>query len=123
MDDRERVTLIRAGNELFNKGEIEKAVRIFEKTSYKDGLARVGDYYFYEKKMPLMAFGYYKKADMKNKINEIYERMIYALGKWIRDEKPGVEKNPPQEDVKIKISPKLKILAEEILRDAETLQK
>ncbi len=96
------------------------AVEIFEKTGYRDGLTRVGDYFFYDKKMPLIAFKYYKMANRKDKVDEIFERMIFALSKWvgeenIKDEKPPVKvKLPP-----LKVSPKLKILAEEILRREE----
>ena len=115
MDKKERVALIRKGNELFNKGEIDKAIEIFLKTDYKDGLIRIGDFYFYDKKMPLIAFKFYKRANMKQKVNEIFERMIFALSKWIGEDKVVSTKAPSPKLPPVKISPKLKILAEEIL--------
>ncbi len=123
IDSRERAALIRKGNELFNGGEIDKAIKIFIQTDYKDGLARTGDYFFYEKKSPLMAFKFYKMANMHDKVNEIFERMIFALSRWIGEDKvkdmPAPSKN---ESIPVKISPKLKILAEEIIRDSEKRQ-
>lgn len=120
MDKKERAALIRKGNELFNNGQIDEAIKIFVKTGYKDGLARIGDLYYYDKKSPLLAFKFYKMANMHERVNEIFERMIFALGKWLGEDKmksapmPGKEKTIP-----VKISPKLKILAEEILKNNE----
>ncbi len=123
-DKKERVALIRKGNELFNNGEIDKAIKIFLQTDYKDGLARVADFYYFDKKQPLMAFKFYKMANMHNKVNEIFERMIYALSKWIGDDKLKENAGQPEEEsIQVKVSPKLKILAEEILRDNEKASK
>jgi hypothetical protein len=120
MDEKERIALIRKGNEFFNTGEIESALKIFIKTDYKDGLVRIGDYYFYEKKQPLTALDFYKKANMTAKVNEIYERMMYALNKWIVDDKDknkNIEnKHDSGSTVEVKFSPKLKKVAEEILK-------
>ena len=87
MDEKERIALIRKGNEFFNSGQIDNAIKIFVKTDYKDGLVRIGDYYFYEKRQPLTALGFYKKANMKKKVDEIYERMMYALNRMIVEDK------------------------------------
>ncbi len=124
LDKKERAALIRKGNELFNKGEIDKALKVFLQTDYKDGLARVGDFYYFDKKMPLMAFKFYKLANMHGKVNEIFERMIFALSQWIGEDKLKEEKRPPESGPPpLKVSPKLKILAEEILRDEEERKK
>ena len=120
MDKKERIALIRKGNELFNKGDIEKAVKIFIKTDYKDGLVRVGDFYFYDKKMPLTAFKFYKMANMHNKVDEIFERMMFALSKLIGEDRFKEGSLPKQNDLpQIKVSPKLKLMAEEILKGAK----
>jgi hypothetical protein len=120
MDEKERIALIRKGNEFFNKREIDNALKIFIKTNYKDGLARIGDYYFYEKKQPLTALDFYKKANMDTKVNEIYERMMYALNRWIvedKDKNKNYEnQQSPEETVQVKFSPKLKKAAEDILK-------
>ncbi len=112
MDDKERVALIRKGNMLFNEGDIEKASVIFIKTRYMDGLTRVADYYFFDKRQPLTALKYYKAVNRQDKVREIYDRMVFALGKLLgKDTGPKVELPP------LKVPLKLKILAEEILRD------
>ncbi len=120
MDKKERIELIRKGNELFNKGEIEKAAVVFRKTGYRDGLTRIGDHYFYEKKQPLIALKYYKMVNKVEKVNEIFERMVFALGKWlgedtVKGESPAQKVDRKVELPPLKVSPKLKILAEEIL--------
>jgi hypothetical protein len=109
MDKKERVQLIRKGNELFNNGKIEEATKIFLLVKYIDGIIRVADYYFYEKRQPLYALRFYKAANRQDKVNEIHERMLFALGKML-GKKQKVELPP------LKVSPKLKIYAEEILR-------
>ncbi len=114
MDDKSRVKLIRKGNELFNNGDIEKAIVIFVKTGYRDGITRVADYYFYEKRLPLNALPYYKMVNRQDKVDEINERMFFALGKML-----GKKENQKVELPPLKVPPKLKILAEEILRDQE----
>ncbi len=114
MNEKDRVKLIRYGNQLFNDGDIEKAIEVFTKTGYRDGLTRVADYYFYDKRQPLVALTYYKMVNRTDKVNEIYERMFFALGKLLGKETDSSIKLEP-----VKVSPKLKILAEEILRDHE----
>jgi hypothetical protein len=56
-----KVRLNRRGNELFNKGDIEAARRIFQTTGYSDGLIRVGDRYLSQKR-PLDALKMYRLA-------------------------------------------------------------
>jgi hypothetical protein len=80
------------GNQAFNQGDYPKARDYFTKAQYKDGLIRLGDYYMYEKRLPLLAYGYYKKAGAAAKIEDIRMRMISALSHWLgRDVfKPGM---------------------------------
>jgi hypothetical protein len=112
MEQKQRVELIRKGNELFNKGDVETAAKAFIKTAYRDGLTRVADYYFFDRRLPLNALPYYRMANRQDKVNEIYERMFFALGRMIGGAQPIKVELPP-----LKVSPKLKIIAEEILRD------
>lgn len=112
MDEKERVQLIRLGNELFNKGEIDKAAKLFLRTDYRDGITRVGDYYYFDKKLPLVALRYYRIVKRSDRVTEIFDRMVFALGSLLgKNTAPAVHLPP------LKVSPKLKILAEEILRD------
>ncbi|TGM61864.1 hypothetical protein [Leptospira adleri] len=87
MDSRERAETIREGNRAFNDGDIRKARDLFIKADYKDGLIRLGDHFMYEKKMPLLAYGYYKKAGYQKRIDEIFQRMMWALSQWIGADK------------------------------------
>lgn len=96
MDSKERARLIREGNAAFNEGDIRKAREIFIKTGYKDGLIRMGDYFMYEKKLPLLAYGYYRKAGYAPKTNEIFQRMLYALSIWIGADKFKIQNQKPQ---------------------------
>lgn len=89
---KERLQLIRHGNELFNRGEIEKAARIFITTSYKDGLIRIGDYYYFERKEPLKAFKYYLEAKYEKRINELTERMARVLKRWLNEDSTDPER-------------------------------
>ncbi|MCB1189936.1 MAG: hypothetical protein H7A23_18150 [Leptospiraceae bacterium] len=87
MDSKTRSELIREGNTAFNEGNYTKARDIYIKTNYKDGLIRLGDYYMYDKKLPMLAYGYYKKAGYQQKVDEIFQRMIWALSQLIGKEK------------------------------------
>lgn len=87
MDSSTRAQLIRDANTAFNAGDIRKARELYLKTNYKDGLVRMGDYFMYDRKLPMLAFGYYKKAGMQSKVDEIFQRMIFALSTWIGKDK------------------------------------
>jgi hypothetical protein len=120
MDDKQRVELIRLGNESFNNGDIPKAAALFIKTGYRDGLTRIADYYFFDKRQPLVALKYYKMVNRQDKVNEIFERMVFALGRLLgKETAPKLKVELPP----LKVSPKLKILAEEILRNNQAADK
>ena len=76
----EKAALNRKGNELFNRGEMEKARRIFITTGYSDGLSRIGDYY--KKKGRLVdALQMYWTAHNKKKSDELcVELSIFIKG-------------------------------------------
>ena len=119
MTEKERVALIRKGNELYNAGKIEEAIRIFTATGYKDGLTRVGDMFFFDKKMPIIAYKYYKLAGRTDRSNDIFERMIFALQSLVKAGDGDVPAAPKISLPEPKVSPKLRIAAEEILRRNE----
>ena len=87
MDPKERAALIREANQAFNEQDYSKARKLFIQTDYKDGLIRMGDYFMYEKRLPILAYGYYKKAGYQKKVDEIFQRMIWALSQWIGEDK------------------------------------
>lgn len=83
---KERIILIRKGNELLNNGDIEKAERIFVTTAYKDGLIRIGDYYYFDKKNVFKALNLYLEAKYEKRIRELTERMALVLKKWMNED-------------------------------------
>ena len=89
LSPRNRLILIRKGNELFNNGQIEKAARIFVTTAYKDGLIRVGDYYYFDMKDSLKALHYYMEAQYKKRIREVSERMAGVIKRWLTEDTRG----------------------------------
>lgn len=117
MDKSEKVQLIRKGNELFNEGNVYQALQIFVKTEYRDGILRAADYLYYDQKQPLAALKFYQMIKRQDRVDEIYGRMMFAFSKLVKEEDKNSEVD--EEEIEVKVHPKLKILAEEILRDDE----
>jgi hypothetical protein len=84
VDSSQKAALIRRGNELFNRGEISTASRIFVTLRYSDGLIRVGNY-LYEKGEPLEAIRMYWLARDRHHIDEMSQRMAQVLRTWLHD--------------------------------------
>ncbi|MFP4115406.1 MAG: hypothetical protein ACOC2Y_03255 [Spirochaetota bacterium] len=80
----QRSALIRRGNELFNKGSIDQAKRVFITTRYTDGLIRIGDYYM-KKNQPLEAFRMYWLAPERRKSDYLIERMAGVVRGWLKE--------------------------------------
>lgn len=116
MDQSERVLLIRKGNELYNQKKYDDAIRLYLKAKYMDGIMRVADYYFYDLKQPLTALKFYKLINRKDRIDEINARMMYAFNRMLTDQ-PAKTEESGSDEIEVKVHPKLKILAEEIIRD------
>ncbi|MEL3909185.1 MAG: hypothetical protein P1P64_09310 [Treponemataceae bacterium] len=74
----QKIVLNRKGNELFNKGRIEMAAKIFATTGYSDGLNRVGDF-FYKKNEKLVALKYYKLANNKHNVDIIIQDLTQVI--------------------------------------------
>jgi len=117
MDGRERAEIIRRGNELFNQGSINEAIKLFVKARYGDGILRVADVYYYDKKQPLIALRFYRMINRKDRMDEIFARMMFAFKKLVTDKPAGSPED--NSDIEVKIHPKLRLLAEEIIRDTE----
>jgi hypothetical protein len=81
-----RIALIRKGNELFNNGRIDLAKKIFLTTLYVDGLVRLGDRYFEEKK-PLEAFRMYWIARHTSKKETFVQKMTSIIQQWLHEER------------------------------------
>ena len=82
-----KIELIRAGNVAFNDKDYKKARELFVAAGYMDGLIRLGDHYMYERRLPLLAYGYYKQANAKKQMADIHQRMVGAIAMWIGHDK------------------------------------
>ncbi|MBE7436983.1 MAG: hypothetical protein HS115_00915 [Spirochaetales bacterium] len=87
VQEKDRIELIRQGNEAFNKKDFVRARECFLKADYQSGLIRLGDYYMYERRLPLLAYGYYKKARAHSKVEDLQRRMIGAFAQWVGQDK------------------------------------
>lgn len=116
MDQSERVLLIRKGNELYNQEKYDDAVKLYLKAKYMDGILRVADYYYYDLRQPLAALKFYKLINRKDRIDEINARIMYAFNRMLSEQPVKAEESGSSE-IEVKVHPKLKILAEEIIRD------
>jgi len=91
----DRSALIRKGNELFNtlKNEwnydtLKEVSECFVAADYQDGLLRLADWLYYDKRLPLLAMSYYKKVPTKlsqSRLNEITQRMILAIRHLLKE--------------------------------------
>ena len=84
-DSTTRSQLIRRGNEFFNCGKYNAAEKIFVTTDYKDGLVRLGDYYFEEGNM-YNAARFYFMADNQNKIDTFCEKAANVITRWLNEQ-------------------------------------
>lgn len=85
IDKYDKLLLIRKGNELFNKGNIKLAAKIFLTTGYKDGLIRIGDYYLFEKRDVAKALKYYKLSGYKKREELLAENIANLLKVWLKE--------------------------------------
>ncbi|MFN4244990.1 MAG: hypothetical protein ACK4F9_02445 [Brevinematia bacterium] len=106
MTEKDRIELIRKGNQLFNEGKIEEAAKIFLATDYKDGLVRVGDHYFYQEKRFFKAFLYYKKANYSKRLEEVYKKWAKVIHFLLEEDKEVQKLNNDQKDEKLQ-NPKI----------------
>jgi len=82
----QKTVLNRKGNELFNRGDFDSAKRIFLTTGYSDGIIRLGDYYYNNKRV-LDAFQMYCLAPAPGKKNLIVEKMAAVIQYWLNYER------------------------------------
>jgi hypothetical protein len=84
MESRDRVLLIRKGNEFWQKGDVVAAERIFITVNYADGLIRLGDYY-HGKKDFIRALTYFKLAKEEKRVEELTLQMVGVIQQWLQE--------------------------------------
>lgn len=83
----QRAELIRRGNQLFNEGKYFDAGRVYSTVGYKAGLIRLGDLFYFDKQMPLVAYGFYRKAAHKPMLEKIGDSFVFALKCLLADDR------------------------------------
>jgi len=91
LTESQKSELIRRGNELFNQGRFFEAGRVYNTVGYKTGLIRLGDLFYFEKEMPLVAYGFYRNANHKPMLDKIGDGFVFAL-KCLLDAPPAEPK-------------------------------
>lgn len=84
LSSEQKVILNRRANEMFNKGNIEDARRIYITTGYSDGLTRVGNYYL-SKHQNLKALKAYTLAHNKREASQIYEDIAKVISTLLNE--------------------------------------
>ena len=79
LTEAQKSELMRKGNELFNRGQYFEAGKIFNVIGYKTGLIRLGDLFYFDKEMPLVAYGFYRNANHRPMLDKIGESFVFAL--------------------------------------------
>ncbi len=87
MENDERIALIRRGNELFNQGDFVNSLKIFLTTNYKDGIIRVADYLYFDRKDKIGAVKLYKRAGHQKVIDEFAERAAQLIRLLLSEDK------------------------------------
>lgn len=83
---KDRVALVRKGNEFFNQQRYDAAKRVFLTVKYADGLIRLGDHYMAEGQT-LEAFRMFWIAGDRRRIEEMAEKMAMVVRKWLHDDR------------------------------------
>lgn len=86
LTDAQKTELMRKGNLLFNEGRYFEAGKVFSTIGYKTGLIRLGDFFYFEKEMPLVAYGFYRNANHKPMLDKIGDSFVFALKCLLSDE-------------------------------------
>lgn len=86
VDSKNRVLLIRKGNEFFTNGDIKSAEKIFVTVDYKDGLVRLGDYYLEHNDLYKAAEMYFM-SENPSKIEAFCKKSAQIIKKLLREDK------------------------------------
>jgi hypothetical protein len=84
IDSKNKVALIRRGNELLKKGDWDQAKRIFMTAGNTDGMVRLGDHYM-EIGDPLLALEMYMLAPAPDKAEPLIRKMALVVQEWLKE--------------------------------------
>jgi len=80
----QKAALIRKGNELYNRKQYDQAKKIFLTVGYTDGISRIGDLCYKNKKI-LEAFRMYAMAPAPDKKAQMIEKMARVVQIWLHE--------------------------------------
>lgn len=103
LTDAQKNELMRKGNTLFNEGRYFEAGKIFSTIGYKTGLIRLGDFFYFDKEMPLVAYGFYRNANHKPMLDKIGDSFVFALKCLLADDNPAAVKTPQRSEDEVRI--------------------
>ena len=106
LNEAQKAELMRRGNQLFNEGRYFEAGKIFSTIGYKTGLIRLGDLFYFDKEMPLVAYGFYRNANHKPMLDKIGDGFVFALKCLLTDspeERTARTAAPPHGDEELRI--------------------
>lgn len=103
LTDSQKAELIRRGNQLFNEGRYFDAGRIYATVGYKAGLIRLGDLFYFDKEMPLVAYGFYRNANHKPMLDKIGEGFVFALKCLLDDGAAPKQRKTPVAEEQLKV--------------------
>lgn len=105
LNDAQKAELTRKGNILFNEGKYFEAGKIFTLVGYKTGLIRLGDFFYFEKEMPLVAYGFYRNAKHQPMLEKIGDSFVFALKCLLSDDESSPRpkaQNTTEDQLKIR---------------------
>ena len=103
LTDAQKTELMRKGNLLFNEGRYFEAGKIFSTIGYKTGLIRLGDFFYFDKEMPLVAYGFYRNANHKPMLDKIGDSFVFALKCLLADDNPAPARTVQRTDDEVKV--------------------
>jgi hypothetical protein len=104
LNDAQKAELVRKGNTLFNEGKYFEAGKVFTLVGYKTGLVRLGDLFYFEKEMPLIAYGFYRHAKHQPMLEKIGDSFVFALKCLLTDDETPARpkaKNSTEDQFKV----------------------
>jgi len=91
MDEKERIELIRLGNQFYNEKKYKEALEIFLKTNYVDGIIRIADYFYFDKNDKISGIKLYKRAGYTKMIEDFASKAATIIKLLLTEDKQNIE--------------------------------
>jgi hypothetical protein len=87
MDPQKRTVVIRKANQYLNDGDYENAETLFLATKYQDGLIKLADRHYKEKRFG-RAYKLYKAANQQEMTEKLLDQMTNAVQELLAQDEP-----------------------------------